>query len=216
MYPVCAGSYSYIDPIVYDKKIVEDIAPLLVEKSLWGYNGKHCASIEVGIETGSVSLMEKYMKGKMLPYKPEQWQDIVIQALETLNDNDICPLATLVLGLPGEQEEDIQATLELLDKLEGTKSFYVPLLFTSENESVLGMQKHKNLKDLNELQWDIISKCWKHNLDLWATPKLKKSVMLGSLLSFPYYRAKHGGKIFKPIMKFSGLEKSFGGCDYAV
>lgn len=198
-------AHASLAPVVYDGKIVEEIAPILVEKSIWFRNGKRCASIEVGIETGSVQLMKKHMKGKMLPYKPEQWQDIVVQALGTLNDNDICPLATLILGLPEEQEEDVLSTLRLLDKLKNAKILYVPLLFTSEEESILKRQRHKNLKDLDELQWDIISRCWRHNLDLWA-PNLNKIALFGSLVTSPYYRWKHGEKIVKPLMKFSGLE----------
>jgi radical SAM superfamily enzyme YgiQ (UPF0313 family) len=198
-------AHASLAPVVYDRKIVEEIAPALVEKSLWVCRGKHCASIEVGIETGSVQLIKKHMKGKMLPYEPEQWQEVVVQAIGILNDNDIYPLATLVLGLPGEREEDILTTLELLDKLKGAKIFYVPLLFTSEEETILRGQRHKDLKDLDESQWDIISRCWRFNLDLWA-PELNNVTLFGSLLAFPYYKWKHGKKIVKPIMKFSGLE----------
>ncbi len=201
-------AHASLAPIVNDRRIVEEIAPALVEKSLWACNGKHCASIEVGIETGSVQLMKKHMKGKMLPYKPEKWQDIVVQAIGALNDNDICPLATLILGLPGEQEKDILATLKLLDKLRNARIFYVPLLFTSEEESILKRQRHKDLKDLDALQWEILSRCWRHNFDLWA-PNLNKIALFGTLLASPYYRWKHGRKIVKPIMKFSGLENLF-------
>jgi len=31
--------------------------------------------------------------------------------------------------------------------------------------------------------------------------------MFASLLSYPYFRLKHGKRIFKPFMKFSGLEE---------
>ncbi len=198
-------AHASLAPVVYDQKIVEKIAPTLVEKSRWTCRGKPCASIEIGIETGSTQLMKKYMKGKMLPYKPEQWHDIVVQAIATLNDNAIYPLATLVLGLPGEQEEDILATIELLDKLKNAKIFYVPLLFTSEEESNLKGQRHKDLKDLDESQWNIISKCWRFNLDLWM-PKLSKAALVGSILTSPYFRWRHGKKIVRPLIKFSGVE----------
>jgi len=202
-------AHASLAPIVYDRKIVEEIAPILVEKSIWNCNGNHCASIEVGIETGSVRLMEKHMKGKMLPYEPEQWQDIVVQSIGVLNDNNIYPLATLILGLPGEQREDVLDTTELLDRLKGAKIFYVPLLFTSEEESVLKGQTHKNLKDLDELQWNILSRCWRHNIDTWK-PEINTIVMFSSLLLYPYFKWRHGKKIFKPFMEFSGLSRKLG------
>ncbi len=201
-------AHASLAPVVYDRKIVEEIAPILVEKSLWRCNDKRCASIEVGIETGSVRLMEKYMRGKMLPYKPEQWQDIVVQSLGILNDNNIYPLATLILGLPGEQEEDILATINLLDRLKGAKILYVPLLFTSEEECILKRQKHKDLKNLAELHWDILARCGRYDINTWK-PEINKLIMVGSLLSYPYYRWRHGKKIFKVIMKFSGFDELF-------
>ena len=201
-------AHASLAPVVYDRKIVEEIAPILIEKSLWRCNGKRCASIEVGIETGSAQLMEKYMRGKMLPYKPEQWQDIVVQSIGVLNDNDIHPLATLILGLPGEQEEDILATITLLDRLKGAKILYVPLLFTSEEECMLKRQKHKDLKNLDELHWEIIARCGRYDINTWK-PEINKIVMVGSLLSYPYYRWRHGKKIFTVIMKFSGLDETF-------
>ena len=199
-------AHASLAPVVYDRKIVEEIAPILLEKSVWTCNGKPCASIEVGIETGSARLMKKYMRGKMLPYKPEQWQDVVVQSLGILNDNDVYPLATLILGLPGEQRKDILATVDLLDKLKGSKIFYVPLLFTSEEESILKQRKHKDLKNLDDLQWDILSGCWRHNMNIWS-PEMDKTILLGSLLLYPYFRLKHGKRIFTPFMKFSGLEE---------
>jgi len=198
-------AHASLAPVVYDRKIIEEIAPVLVKKSVWTCRNTPCVSVEVGIETGSSKLMKKYMRGKMLPYKPEQWQDIVVQSIEILNDNNIYPLATLILGLPGEQREDILATIELLDRLKGTKIFYVPLLFTSEEESNLKQQKHKDLKNLDDLQWEIISGCWRHNIDIW-NPELNRTILIASLLSYPYFRLKHGKKIFDPFMRFSGLE----------
>ena len=198
-------AHASLAPVVYDERIIEEIAPILVDKSVWTCKGKLCASIEVGIETGSSKLMERYMKGKMLPYKPEQWQDIVVQSLGVLNENKVYPLATLILGLPGEKEKDILATLELLDKIKNANIFYVPLLFTSEEESNLKQKKHKELDNINDLQWDILSKCWRHNVDNWS-PELNKAILFGSAFLYPYLRLKHGKKIFKPFMKFSGLE----------
>jgi radical SAM superfamily enzyme YgiQ (UPF0313 family) len=198
-------AHASLAPVVYDRSLVEEIAPTLVEKSIWTCRGKRCASVEVGIETGSARLMKRYMHGKMLPYKPEQWQDVVVRSVELLNDNDIYPLATLILGLPGEREDDVLATIDLLDKLEGSKIFYVPLLFTSEEESNLRRQRHGSLKDLDNAQWDVISRCWKHNIDVW-NPELSTTIMLACMISYPFYGLKHGKKIFRPVMRVSGLE----------
>ena len=203
-------AHASLAPAAYDRSLVEEIAPILMERSVWTCRGTRCASMEVGIETGSVRLMKEYMRGKMLPYEPEQWQDVVVRSVETMNDNGIYPLATLILGLPGERQEDIQATIDLLERLRGLKIFYVPLLFTSEEESNLKHQKHGYLKDLDELQWDILSSCWKYNIDIWS-PEKSKEILLASLISYPFFRLKHGKKVLAPILRISGLEEKLAG-----
>jgi radical SAM superfamily enzyme YgiQ (UPF0313 family) len=195
-------------PVVCDLKLIEMIAPTLVEKGLWRWRSGRMASFEMGLETGSIRLMRKYMRGKMLPYPPEQWHEIVTQATGILDDNGIAPLATLVIGLPGEQEEDTNQTLELLYKLKGNRVMYAPILFTSEEESQLRGRKHMSLRKLTDLQWEVLSTCWRFNFNTWK-PQLNPFITVVSLLAFPYYRLKHGKGVFRPIMKFSGIEDRF-------
>lgn len=202
-------AHAALAPVVYDPKIVEEIAPTLVEKSVWIYpNSQKYATFEIGIETGSVRLIEKYMKGKMLPYPPKQWPDIVVQALGILNDNSIYPLATLITGLPTETEKDIIASLELLDRLKNAKILYVPLLFTSEADCILNREKHADLRGLTELHWEVFSTCWKHNIKTWTDEKFQRLIRIGSLVAYAmYYRWLHGPKALRPILKVSGWDE---------
>ena len=52
------------------------------------YHGKRYMSVETGLETGSPRIIAKYMRGKCLPFKPEEWPDVVEQAYGILNDNE--------------------------------------------------------------------------------------------------------------------------------
>jgi len=176
-----------LPPVVYDPEIVKEIGPILVEKSIWKYgNGKHCASVEIGIETGSTRLIREHMKGKPLPYKPEQWQDVVVQAAGILNDSGIYPLATLILGLPGEKEEDVLETIELLDKLKNDKIFYVPLFFVSEEGTTLARLEHMDIRGLSDLHWEILSTCWRHNVERWG-PAFAPLIKIANVMP---YRAR--------------------------
>lgn len=204
-------AHASLAPVVYDPKMVEEIAPTLVEKGRWTLQDKRCSSVEIGIETGSKRLMEKYMKGKMLPYKPEDWQDVVVKAIGILNDNGIVPLCTLISGLPGENEDDTLATMELLDKLKNARLFYVPLLFTSEADCMLRDARHADLKHLTSLQWDFIASCWKQNIELWVRDENKPKVKLGAMFAYlVYYRWKYGSKALYPIMKMAGMGMPIG------
>jgi radical SAM superfamily enzyme YgiQ (UPF0313 family) len=195
-------------PVVCDPKLIEMIAPTLVDRGLWRWNNGRMASFEMGLETGSIRLMRKYMRGKMLPFQPEQWHEVVTQAVGTLDDNGIAPLATLVIGLPGEKEEDTVQTLELLYKLRRNRIMYAPILFTSEEESQLRKERHMSLRRLTDLQWEVLSTCWRFNFNTWK-PQLNPFIAVVSLLAYPYYRLKHGRRVFRPVMKFSGIEDRF-------
>jgi radical SAM superfamily enzyme YgiQ (UPF0313 family) len=123
------ASHMSLAPVWHDPLMIKQLAEILIEKSWYSFGKKPIITAETGVETGSPHLMKKYMAGKMLPFKPEQWQDVVTNAFGILNDNDWYPLATLIIGLPEEKEEDMLQTLELMDKLKGYNAFYVPLFF---------------------------------------------------------------------------------------
>jgi radical SAM superfamily enzyme YgiQ (UPF0313 family) len=192
-------------PVVYDPEMIEEIGSILFAKSRWVTAGTKHSSVEIGIETGSIRLMNEHMKGKMLPYKPKNWHDIVTKGIEIMNENRIWPLATLITGLPGETEKDTIATIELLDELKHSKVFYVPLLFTSEEDCTLREARHMDLKDLAPLQWELIATCWERNIKDFVSKGSQWKVRLGAMIAYAlYYRWKHGRRILHPIMKFSG------------
>jgi len=201
-------AHAALPPVAHDPKMIEEIAPTLVEKGRWRYNGRRVASVEVGIETGSVKLIKKHMQGKPLPYEAKDWCEVVTQAVGILNDNDICPLATLVVGLPGEEEKDTLATMELVDKLKEAKLFYVPLFFTSEEECLLSNARQADLRHLTDLHWDFFATCWKHNIKLWAPDKQGKIAMGSMFLYMLYYKWKHGAKVVQPMMKLADFPRS--------
>jgi len=219
-------SHASLAPVVYDPKILEELTPILMEKTRWDpkfykwYRNKFI-SVEVGVETGSVRLMKKYMKGKALPYSVDHWPELVVQAMGIYNDNGWYPLATLMTGLPDETEKDTIATLEMLDELKNAKVFFVPLLFIPLEDCLLRGQNRVPLDHLNEAQWDFIATCWKYNIDFWGSDHRWK-IALGSLLSYAFYfRWKHGRRIRLPMMKIAGFpdmnkvirSRIYGGCE---
>jgi radical SAM superfamily enzyme YgiQ (UPF0313 family) len=179
-------AHASLPPVALDPGMIRDIAPALVEKSIWDYRGTRCATVEIGLETGSVRLVGQHMRGKPLPYEPESWPDIAVEAIGTLNENGICPLATLVLGLPGETEADVEDTLKLIDRLKDARLFYVPLLFVSECGTALDGRKHMDIGQLSPAQWEVLAVCWRQNIERWE-PAFS---LPASLVSSLPYRAR--------------------------
>ncbi len=205
-------SHASLAPVIYDKKLLEELSPILLEKTRWrpelhkSYS-KRFVSVEVGIETGSVRLMKKYMKGKALPYTVDNWPEVVVQGVGIMNDYDWWPLCTIMTGQPDETEDDVRATLDLIDDLRNhhAKMFYTPVLFIPLKEAMLGNQRRTNLKGLSELQWEVIARCWRNNIDFWR-PDMKW--MLNPMFFFShwlYARWKHGKKATVPMMHLAGF-----------
>ena len=161
------AAHMSLAPVSHDPQMIKELAEVLIEKSWYSFGKKPIITAETGIETGSPRLMKKYMAGKMLPFQPEQWQDVVTNAFGILNDNDWYPLATLIIGLPDEKEEDMLQTLELMDKLKGYNAFYVPLFFVPLENCVLMNKKGAEIDSLSKARWDFFIKCWEYNIKIW-------------------------------------------------
>lgn len=173
------ASHMSLAPVMHNPLMIKELAEILIERSWYSFGKKAIITAETGIETGSPRLMKKYMAGKMLPFKPEQWQEVVTNAFGILNDNDWYPLATLIIGLPDEKEEDMLQTLELMDKLKDYNAFYVPLFFVPLENCVLMNKKGAEMDSLSKARWDFFVKCWEYNIKIW------KPTFLGNRLNNP-------------------------------
>lgn len=151
-------SHIGLSSVASSPKLLEEI------KAILGLTDSHWASAQTGIETGSPNLMNSHMKGKCKPYSSEDWPHVVLEAFQILAENCWVPVATVILGLPGEIERDVNLTISLVEKLRPYKSLIIPLSFVAEgrliNESESFLQNHMTPKHT-----ELFIKCWDHNLD---------------------------------------------------
>lgn len=203
-------SHASLAPVVYDPRITEELAPILLAKSPWGPEQgyrQRFITVEVGIETGSAELMRKHMRGKALPFSVDKWPELVVQGVGIMNDSDWWPLCTIMTGMPDETERDVIATLELVDDLRysGARMFYTPVVFIPIEEAILSRAKRSDLRNFSELQWEFIMKCWRNNMDFWM-PQLRTTVAATAFLYFMSYLFwKHGAKIGAPMRYLMGF-----------
>ncbi len=172
-------SHMSLAPVVCKPNMVKQVAETLIEHSWYTHNGKPIVTAETGIETGSVRLMRKYMAGKMLPYEPEEWKEIVTQAFGILNDSDWYPLATLIVGLPDETEADVAETLSLMDDLKDYNAFYVPLFFVPLEDCLLMNKRGAEIDSLTKMRWEFLTRCWEYNVRIW------RDTFLGNRITNP-------------------------------
>ena len=164
-------SHATIAPVLADKKLLPELAPILVSKSNRELYGKKFSTVEIGIESGSVNIMKRYMRGKARPFEVDNWPHIVKEGIAAFNENSIYPLCTIVVGWPGETEEDAAQTARLIEDLrdQGAIMFYTPIIFTPIEKTPLGRSKRIGLKDLTETHLNIVERCWEYNVDIWGS-----------------------------------------------
>ncbi|MHA1754518.1 MAG: B12-binding domain-containing radical SAM protein [Candidatus Odinarchaeia archaeon] len=160
----CVGvglSHFSLAAAVQDPKLLYDIAEVA---GIGSSKIKPWMGGQTGVETGSVRLIKKHMAAKVKPFKPEEWPEVVEQAFAYCHDYKWVPAATLILGLPGETEDDVMDTLELLDRLKPYKSVIVPLFCVPIAE--LQGQGFFTSDQMTEAHWQVFEACWDH-LTIW-------------------------------------------------
>jgi len=120
--------------------------------------------VQTGLETGSERLMEMHMHGKCLPFHPREWPEVAESAFAIMHDNRWIPAATLIVGLPGETEDDVIKTIELVERLRDYCSLIVPLIFIPMEVCALRREKKFTRENLKDYHYELMSVCMDHNV----------------------------------------------------
>jgi hypothetical protein len=209
-------SHSTMAPFVVDPMLIKKLSETLLDKSpiklpaVSTHPEKRALSPLIGLETGSPRMAKKIMPSKAVPFPIDDWPSIVLEGLRIANENNWFPTMTLMVGNPGETDEDCRATLDLLYEMERRKLYaiLIPSIFTPLHDTRMQDQRGvSETRQLSPLQWQIIMKCWKMDLGFtsrtWWAPILWK---IGSLVTWLLKLRKSNGPNFTwPLIMFSGL-----------
>jgi len=166
-------SHATIAPSVVDPVLIKRLSEICLDKSpirlplLSTHKEKRALVPLIGLETGSVRLAKQIMPSKGVPFSIEDWQSVVVNGLTTLNQNNWFPAMTLIVGSPGETDDDTKATIDLIYEVErrGLFAFFIPSIFTPLHDTRMEQAKGvTETRNLTPLQWQLMMKCWKMNL----------------------------------------------------
>jgi radical SAM superfamily enzyme YgiQ (UPF0313 family) len=79
-------------------------------------------------------------------------------------DRSWLPVASLVLGLPGETAADVVATTELVESLKESVGLMLPLFFTPIGEPRLGKARGFGRDEASPEHWELVGTCLEYNL----------------------------------------------------
>ncbi len=207
-------SHATIAPSVVDPLLIKRLSESLLHMSplhspyLSTHPNKKMLSPLIGLETGSVRMAKMIMPSKAVPFPIEDWPSVVLEGLRVLNENNWFPVMTLMVGNPGETDEDMMATLDLIYEVErrGLFAFFIPSIFTPLHDTRMEHQKGvTETRDLTRLQWQLMMKCWKMNLrpgnySWWAPTAFR----VGSIALWLWKLRKINGRNFTwPLLMFA-------------
>jgi radical SAM superfamily enzyme YgiQ (UPF0313 family) len=209
-----ALSHATIAPALVNPKLIRDLSAILLRKS----NLRNPASTHperrfisplIGIETGSARLAALTMPGKALPFDIRDWQDIVYEGIQILNENNWFPVCTFIVGLPDETDDDIKQSLDLLHRLRKNKILYIPSIFTPLEDTRMANGPALKSRQLTQLQWEFILTAWKQSLDFAAVRRSSAWMYKAGMLGFYYARGRwvHGPQFRYPAMRFAGVSE---------
>ncbi len=161
-------SHCTIAPFAVDPLLIKQLSDILLPKSpihlphLSTHPQKKALTPLAGLETGSVRMAKKIMPSKAVPFSIDDWPSVVLESLRVMNENNWFPMLTLMVGNPGETDDDVKATLDLIYEMEwrGLFAFLVPSVFTPLHDT--RMEKEVGVtetRQLTRLQWQLILKC---------------------------------------------------------
>ena len=204
-------SHATIAPAVVNPGLIRDLSSILLDKSaLQNRNSTHpdkrFLAPLIGIETGSPRLAALTMSGKSLPFDIRDWQEIVVEGTNILNDNNWFPVYTFIVGLPNETEDDVKQSLDLLHRLKNNKVLYVPSIFTPLEDTRMASGHAMKARELTQLQWEFIMTAWKQSRDFGEMRERSRKYFKIGTKVFYHLRGRHvHGPAFKwPAMRFAG------------
>jgi len=151
-------THANLTTFAYQPDLIVKLTKLLRANGMPGYGS------QVGLETGSPKLARKYMKGKCLPLKPEEWPQVVKEGLKVAEENRWISCCTVLMGLPEEEDEDVKQTMHIIKEVDNRFAFYFPIFFVPIGTTQLKDQRRFIYKYASPYHWRLILQCWKHNV----------------------------------------------------
>jgi radical SAM superfamily enzyme YgiQ (UPF0313 family) len=124
----------------------------------------------MGVESANGLLVAANSPGKISPFRPDDWQELVKETAEKMDRNGFFCVFSLILGLPGETPDDVECTTKLVEYFEDKKVAIFPIFYEPVRSDEIAAGAGFALSKMRRDHLELYRKCYEINFK--QVPKL--------------------------------------------
>ena len=126
--------------------------------------------VNMGVESANGQLVADNCRGKVAPYRPEDWEDMVREVVDKMSRTGFFSVISLILGMPGETPDDVERTMKLAKYLETKRAVVFPVFYEPFRQEDIEKGLAFSTDTMTEAHLDLYQTCYEINFK--GVPKL--------------------------------------------
>jgi radical SAM superfamily enzyme YgiQ (UPF0313 family) len=126
--------------------------------------------VNMGVESANGRLVAANSPGKVAPFAPEDWGQMVREVADRTTRCGFFPVVSVLLGLPGETPDDVTATLKLVRDLAAKNAVIFPIFYEPMASGAQAAAQRFTLAKMTSEHLELYRTCYEQNFKM--VPKL--------------------------------------------
>jgi hypothetical protein len=119
--------------------------------------------VNMGVESANGELVRRVAPGKIAPFRAEDWEDVVRSAADKMAQAGFFCVFSVILGLPGETDDDVARTLRLVEDLTAGEAIVFPVFYEPLPDEVAAGARRFTPECMTPRHLDLFAACYEVN-----------------------------------------------------